>query len=191
MSALRALTYALAAVVLLSCSGPSPARDPIVVILRDGLPVCSGFAVGRTQIVTAAHCLDGARTVAFATAEQWRTTAKAFTVGHVTVLDVGRDLAAFESDAEFAEPLRMRSPLLGETVTAESVMFGRQASGVVLPGLGFYRDTTISVDFGWSGSPVLGADGRVVGFVHACTGRLSEQGRIECRPNTALIGVMP
>jgi hypothetical protein len=69
-------------------------------------------------------------------------------------------------------------------------LFGRLSSGVVLPSFGYFVDTTMTIELGWSGSPVLGADGRVVGFVHACQTR-ADGARRACIEHSAIVGVMP
>ena len=104
-------------------------------------------------------------------------------------MDAPRDLAAIESSIDFDGPLRVRPPLLGESVEARSLMFG-VATGEVMPRDAYFRDTLMPVGFGWSGSPVLGADGSVVGFVHACWATW-EGARATCREHGAVIGVMP
>jgi len=183
---IRALLIALA---LLGCA-PCKPQDPIVVILRDGQPVCSGFAVGPNQVLTAAHCVGDRPDVAIVTAEQWAHTSHGFTLAHVQLVDSSRDIASLSSDHIFDVPLKMRGPVTGETVYARSIMFGEITDGNVLPGAGSFVDTTMSIIPGWSGSPVLALDGSVVGFVHSCIATVHGLHR-KCLPHNAQIGVLP
>lgn len=180
------MRLACVAWLLVACSTAEPATDPVV--LRDGLPVCSGVALDSGRILTAAHCVDDRQSIAVVTAEQWRTTAKAFSVVRVTAVDAGRDLA-FLSGPVAAQVLNQREPMSGEVVHARSGLYQRSVSGFVLVGAGFFRDTTLSVEPGWSGSPVFAADGSLVGIVHSCVGGYIGVHKY-CTPNNAAIAVM-
>jgi S1-C subfamily serine protease len=182
--------YTALALLTFACAPSAPLRDPIVVVMRDGLPTCSGFAVAQNQVVTAAHCVTDMFDVEIVTAEQWQYTSNASTPAHVQYVDRQRDLAALSTEFNFDTKVTYREPIDGETVYARSVFFGAIADGNILPGIGFFRDTTISIDFGWSGSPVFGLDGKVVGFVDACRVG-SGRPRAKCLPESALIGVLP
>lgn len=161
-----------AAIALAGCSpvvGRAPALDAsIVVVMQDGFPVCSGFAIGESIVLTAAHCLRDDATPAVVTSRQWLTQTQSSTEAEVVSVDLARDLAVLSVDHSFADPLRQRAPITGEQVFARSLKFGGIEYGNVLAGAGYFRDTTLSIRLGWSGSPVLGHDGRVVGVVHSC-----------------------
>jgi len=179
------------ALLLCACSvGAPPPEDPVVVILRDGLPACSGFAVDAGHVLTAAHCVGDRSEVAFATASQWQHTARGFTLARVEYVDRARDIASLSSGFNFQSFLKLREPTEGESVLARSVFFNATTRGTVLAGAGFFRDTTMGIQFGWSGSPVLGGDGKVVGLVHSCLA--AGEGRARgCLPLNAQITVLP
>lgn len=175
------------ALLLCACSMGAPrSEDSVVVILRDGFPACSGFAVDAGHMLTAAHCVADRSEVAFATASQWRHTASGFTLARVEDVDPRRDVARLSSELTFVTPFKLRELQPGEAVSARSVSFGATTEGFVLPGAGFFRDTTMGIQLGWSGAPVIGLDGMVVGLVHSCVATVRG-----CTRRNAQITVLP
>lgn len=168
-----------------------PAEDPVVVILRDGAPACSGVAVGPHEVLTAAHCVSDVERVAYVTATEWRYSARGFQLARIDWINLDRDLARLHVEFNFAAPVKLRAPVAGEPVRARSVLFDATSSGNLLPGEGFFRDSTITVIPGWSGSPVFGDDGRVVGLVRSCRGGIVGMTKICLPDNAALSLVVP
>jgi hypothetical protein len=189
---MNALGLLLLAVLMLSCAptGGEPVEDPIVVILRDGQPSCSGFAVGPHELLTAAHCVDDRREVAFVTEPQWRLSARGFSIARVLWADPDRDLARLHTKLNFSAPFRLRAPIEGEAVEARSVFYGGTTRGGLLEGAGYFRDSTLTVIPGWSGSPVLGGDGSAVGVIRSCRGGIVGAVKF-CLPDNAAIVVLP
>lgn len=179
------LAYA-ALVLCLGCTYVgAPVKDPVVVIMRDGLPACSGFAVAKDKVLTALHCVTQ-NEVEVVTETQWSRTASASTPALVEYTDTARDIVVLSGEFNFTRLVKLRSPRVGEAVFARSVFFGAITDGNVLEGEGFFRDTTMTIARGWSGSPVYGLDGKVVGFVDGCMARAGV-----CLPDNASIGVLP
>jgi S1-C subfamily serine protease len=176
---------AFAVLLLVGCSYVgAPVADPVSVVMRDGLPACSAFAVAKDKVVTAAHCVTG-NAAEVVTETQWRLTTNASTPATVEYLDPARDLAVLTGEFNFTSPISLRPPTT-EAIYSRSVLFDAIADGNVLAGAGAFRQTTLSVEFGWSGSPVFGLDGKVVGFVHSCRARKGQ-----CLPFETQIGVLP
>lgn len=176
------------ALLLLGCAfADAPAvRDPIVVVMRDGLPNCSGFAIERNTVLTAAHCVGDENEVDVVTEEQWRTTASASTHAVVAFRDRGRDLATLSGEFNFDMYVSFRALREREPVYSRSVYFGAMTDGNLLDGAGYFRDSDMTIAKGWSGSPVFGLDGKVVGLVHSCVAR-----ERQCLPFNAQIAVLP
>lgn len=178
-------------VMVEACTTSSP-TEPSVVILRDGMPECSGIAIAPQTLLTAAHCvlgLDPGDSIAFVTRDKWRGTARGFDVAKIVSVDADRDLATLSSLITFLNAPEQRRPGL-ETVWARSALFEQVHTGRVLPGFGFFRDTTLTIAPGWSGSPVFGADGKLVGIVHSCLGGF-ENGQKFCLPESGTFAVLP
>jgi S1-C subfamily serine protease len=180
----RAPLFTLA-LMLCACSYVgSPVKDPVVVIMRDGLPACSGFAIAKDKVLTAAHCVTR-NEAEVVTETQWEKTASASTPAIVVYTDLARDILVLSGEFNFTGYVSLRPPRPNEAVYARSVYFGAITDGNVLEGDGFFRNTTMTIALGWSGSPVYGLDGKVVGFVHSC------EARKQCLPDNAQIGVLP
>lgn len=163
-----------------------PAQDPIVVIMHDdGSPACSGFAIERNQVLTAEHCVRGRNDVEVMTARQWWNTASDSTSTVVAFRDRGRDLAVLSGEFNFASVVSFRPLQELEPLFARSVRFAGIADGNALAGAGFFRDTNMTIVHGWSGSPVFGLDGKVVGIVHSCEAVMHK-----CLPFSAQIAVL-
>jgi hypothetical protein len=136
------------------------------------VPVCSAFAVrggqGAALLVTAAHCVPqelGSELHYYAPNG----------IGHDRAVLVARDsvhdLAVLEPRAPGAlVPLeRTGVPNEGAHVLAVSALYNMSSPGVVVAELGQGMwETTQTIVFGWSGSPVLDAHGRVWAVVSKC-----------------------
>jgi hypothetical protein len=186
---LLALACIAGSLTVNGCAQAAPPEDPVVVILRDGLPVCSGFAVGPHELLTAAHCVADSTTVAYTTAEQWRDTARAFELARVMSVDPTRDIARLHAKLNFDTHYQLRRIVEGEPVASRSVFYSATTRGRVLPAEGLFRDSTLTVIPGWSGSPVLGADGRAVGVVRSCQGGIIGATKF-CLPNNAVFSLV-
>jgi hypothetical protein len=181
------------ALIVLGCTSSAAPTDPVVVILRDGLPECSGVAITTNQIMTAAHCLQGLERgdkVAFVSHERWTRTAGGYDDARLAFVNEDRDLAVLTSPVPFLQPVEQRQPVEGEDLWARSALFGETHEGELLPGIGFFRDTTITIRPGWSGSPVFGRDGKLVGIVHSCFGGWVD-GHKFCLPYSGTLAVLP
>jgi S1-C subfamily serine protease len=184
--AFSCLAFSIAAI---ACIPADPPEDPVVVILRDGLPQCSGFAIGRNEILTANHCVNDRESIAFVTAEQWRFSSNAFQTGMVVWRDDDRDLAGLRVKLNFKSPVELRELVEGEAVRARSVFYQQTSRGMMLAGDGYFRDSTITVIPGWSGSPVFGVDGKVVGLIRSCFGGFVGTIRF-CYPDNAVVSLV-
>lgn len=177
---------------LLGCShGAVRANDPIVVIQRAGEMVCSGFAISEHEIVTAAHCVEPGETVRIVTHEQYDTTASATTRAEIIYHDPNRDIAVLATPGTFSFPIHIREPVVGENVTVVSALFGWvHSDGEVLFSSGLFADTDVTIQKGWSGSPVIGFDGAAVGIVSRCMAKY-EDGMAICLPHDMQFSVLP
>lgn len=185
----------LVALVLfvLGCSSGEPPNDPVVVILRDGLPECSGVAVSPNQILTVAHCVQGLARgdkVAFVHRDRWQHTSAGYDDARLAFVNEDRDLAVLSSPVTFANPVEQREPVELEDVWARSALFDATSSGQLLTGYGFFRDTTVTIKPGWSGSPVFGRDGKLVGIMRSCFGGWAN-GHKYCLPRSGILSVLP
>lgn len=188
---------------------------------RELKPCCSGFAavptgprVGtRTSavgVVTAAHCLSIDAKIGsdayYVTHDDWYDTARAYSVGRVVRLDRDRDWAVLEpvshADAEQLARAALDldpnapAPKAGTTLVAwegyrEFRAYRGELKDTVLDLQGARVATTVDVQHGASGSPVLAERGQsysVVGIVHGCTaaGRTAAEQARTCEPRTGI-----
>jgi S1-C subfamily serine protease len=178
----------------LVCCAPTlsslPPSSPVFALTRDGLPVCSAFAVSPTELLTSAHCVDSEGDFGVVSREVWRKTSDATKEVQIVELDEDRDIARLRIDVPLEVFFTTRKPRVGEPVTAIGAAFDwSQSRGEVLPGFGFYLDSTLSIRHGWSGSPVIGDDGKVVGIVARCVGRYVSNTH-HCHPNNAQFSIL-
>ncbi len=146
---------------------------------------CSAFAMRmagtlRVLLVTAAHCLERGK-LAVGDEARYRTSGTiAWGLGSAIVsrIDPARDYAELEPrDVHELVPLEMgRAPEEGAYVTSPSAFFrsataGRVQVAAIVPQGRFLFSGRIA--HGWSGSPVLDAQGRAVGVVTSCLVRVA------------------
>jgi S1-C subfamily serine protease len=191
---IRALGALLIALLAASCTPGhfKASDDAFAVLTKDGVGVCSAFAISKHELMTAEHCVrDADADFAVVSKELWDRTSKGSAAVTVVSRDTERDLAVLYTPYAFRDFLRFRAPVTGETVNAVSALYDwRHSPGRVLPGFGFFRDTDVTIQHGWSGSPVIGVDGRAVGVVARCNGAYSD-GRHVCARNDMQFSVLP
>jgi hypothetical protein len=138
-------------------------------------PRCAAFALvraGQTMLVTASHCVPESATnltpLRFLAPSGW---------GHGLAYLLERNDAADVAflalgEPDMVTPLRKgKSPLVGESVWSYNPSYRERSDGKVTSWLsGDFFETTQTVDKGWSGSPVLNANGDAVGVVSQCQG---------------------
>ena len=152
---------------------------------------------GIAVLVTAAHCVtrkidpfdpspNAARSVktddevVYVTRSMWELTASQRRSALVTDVDLARDWAVLEGKPfEVPMPLERATPCYDcrynrESVHAISSVYDwTRHEGNILrvtySGIGsnFY-ESDLDIDFGWSGSPVINAEGKVMGIVIQC-----------------------
>jgi S1-C subfamily serine protease len=182
----------VAALLLVGCAAgvPTTVDSAVAVVMRNDEPACSAFAISPHELLTASHCV-GDDTVQIVSRETWIETSDGYTEAQVVSRDEDRDVVVLQVPTTFPTFFRMREPQEGETVFAIGGMFDwRRSTGTVQPGAGFFRDSTITIKHGWSGSPVIGADGFVVGLIHSCHGNFVGAQHF-CLPNNATMSVLP
>lgn len=183
---------------------------------------CGAVAIGPRTLLTARHCLRGKTAVRYVTQELWEGTSDGAYMATTMRQSEGRDLAWLRVQGPaFATWLPMRGPREGETLrtvapiagwavdvgfagipfravnTPELLMpFHDEAPEDPAGAIGQFWSSSLSIQPGWSGSPVLGVDGALVGLVIACAKRIElvpmtdglgwtyEQ---RCRPNYTII----
>ena len=183
----------LTALAVGSSCGCAPARYPgadvtgasVVLLVRperltdeDGVPVrvafvgaCSAFAVersGQTVLATAKHCTGNAGLGAWV--RYVEPNGVGYGMARLVWYDLAYDQALLSVDDDQLVPLeQVRPPGAGAHVTAVSAYYEGVSAGTVLGpiGAGYYQ-TTQTIIFGWSGSPVLDDTGRVWGIVSKC-----------------------
>lgn len=188
---MRALGWIVALLVAACVPSSQVVENPVVVLMRDAHPACSAFAIGRDEMLTAAHCVAGRDGAPVVTEPQWNATAKGSVWASVVWIDTQRDVAALTSSLVFVAPLRLRSPTEGEDVHAIGAAFGWSTErGTLRPGFGRFLDTSLTVWPGWSGSPVLGSDGAAVGVLLNCLGGMRGADKF-CLPDGAVMAVLP
>jgi hypothetical protein len=111
---------------------------------------CGAVMVGPHVALTAGHCARGGP--------------------EVLAVDKARDLALITARAQHYNG-HVRPAVVGEVVIACSALYDKCVTGAVTHRnhIG-YLETNLTVVPGWSGSPVVGLDGALVGIVTACMG---------------------
>lgn len=216
------VALALASCAPVATRRPDAEADSIVVLLGtdSGEPACNAVATGPHTLATAAHCVThrldhedvspfATRTanlgdaVWYVTRHEWYRSASSAARARVTRYDAARDVAILDTDQP-VEPRRTAhlcsrcsTPV---TVYARAGVFGwaihaGHTTGRTFAGPGqYYWDATISIEPGWSGSPVFDAAGSVVGVVSACLGSTIAAGDHfvkSCEPNFAVFVDVP
>jgi hypothetical protein len=191
--------------------------ESTVVILSkdDGHPCCSGVSVldpiGLIVVLTAAHCVEHkadpndqdpeARRVAELRDSIWFFAHGAGQAQVATLIeyDALHDRAVLAPDENPPSPLAARKlcascALTGMPVHSYSALYQETHAGRVLgqiwAGLGSeYWESDLSIEPGWSGSPVFDSSGAVVGLVSKCSGQSVPAGdhmARTCRPRWSL-----
>lgn len=185
---IRALCAALAAFVLGCAAAPPPVNSidaAVAAILRNDQRSCSAFAIGTHDLMTAAHCLPDAPIVRLESRSGDRIVAE------VVYVDSARDTAVMRTPYAFSRFLSTRAPSYGERVQAIAAAFDwNESSGSVASAFGEFRESTLTIQHGWSGSPVIGADGRAVGVVVTCRGVVVRY-KHKCSPGNAQFSALP
>jgi hypothetical protein len=129
------------------------------------VPHCSAFAVkreGLVQLATAAHCVANTDR-----ARYFRTWGMGD--AQVAYVSEARDVAFLDVDDSELVPLDLGPLVVGQSVRAYSAVFDTSSVGSVQHEfLGGWFETSQTITFGWSGSPVLDYRGRAVGLVARC-----------------------
>jgi hypothetical protein len=173
---------------------------PILILDGKGIPIgigyadsCNAFGIDRlgTQLLlTAAHCLSGMEVgdefkyrepngVGFGTAELiWLDPA-----GDRAAASISDPLiSSLDIDLEYV-------PNAGDETVTISSLHGGVSRGAVIGELAHgWFDTTQSVGFGWSGSPVVNEAGSVWGILSMC--RLQDE-ESDCDPGYAIVTQIP
>lgn len=183
----------LCALMLVDCTPRAlhSSDDAVAVLLRDGKPSCSAFAVGKHEILTATHCVRGTASLAVVPREMWDTTSDAFAPVEIASIDDFGDIALLHTDFTFERPLKTRSPKEGEKVEAIGAVYKWARSyGETVNVAGNFSDSTLTIKHGWSGSPVIGQDGAALGVLVTCRGK-EVNGKHECAPQNARFSILP
>jgi S1-C subfamily serine protease len=187
---IRALLCAL----FLSACTPGYAQrsdTAFAVLTRNGVGLCSSFAVAPHTVVTAAHCVDDDGMFAIVSRELDEHTGHGSAPAEVFAVDKARDLAWLRTAFTFRVFLKTRAPQQYENVNAVSAFYGwKRSPGRVLPGFGLFRDTDVTIQHGWSGSPVVGFDGKAVGVVVQCRGSYVNNHHV-CADHDMQFSVLP
>ena len=158
---------------------PSPEALQCVALIEHPLGSGSGFAVGKKLVATNAHVVDGVFAdeikVRFGTAENGKPQRAA----RILYFDRSRDLSLVELPSESAGlPVRgdytfnsgdrvtlVGNPSAGGGILMRNAVNHGRFSGLVhIKEQDFYQ-IEASVNPGWSGGPVLDAEGKVVAIV--------------------------
>jgi hypothetical protein len=152
-------------------------------------PYCSAFAVRGPVLVTAAHCLAGAKV---GDAIRYREpNGVGLGVAFLARFDEALDGAVLTVDSGSGlVPLPIAAaPLVGEPVLSVSSLYETTSRGRVAAQLSSgYVETTQTIVHGWSGAPVLNARGGAWGIVSRCG---VAAGASECEPGRAVVAPLP
>lgn len=145
-----------------------PTMDAVVVIMRPN-GRGTGFSIGNGLIVTAAHVVDGARTVSI------KDTDGNTRMAHVDIVDKATDLAILSTSHRIpAAELDCRLAKVGDAIESIGTPLGLEfitATGRIAGAARKVGGTNVLVTdivtvMGQSGGPVF-SGGRVVGVTHA------------------------
>lgn len=150
---------------------------------------CNAFCVRDVDakyLVTAAHCVEG---LSIGSRFNYLEPNGAG-YGEATLEWVGvtgdRAIATFKDNS--LVPLRVNAgyePSGGDLAITFSSLYSQASSGHVIGELtNLWYDTNQTIDFGWSGSPVVNEDGDAWGIVSMCHPNDDESA---CEPNYAII----
>ncbi len=146
-----------------------PPMIEAVVVIQRPLGLGTGFSIGNGLIVTAAHVVDGAKTVSI------KDVDGNIRMAHVDIVDNATDLAILSTQHRIpAAELDCRTARVGEAITAIGTPLGlefitaqgRIAGAARKVGGTNALVTDIVTIMGMSGGPLF-ANGRVVGVNHA------------------------
>lgn len=185
--------FAACAAFALGCGPTASTRYPVVgLALKADSPVrCGAVAIGPHRLVTAAHCVDHLKlgeTAYYVTKELWETPGMGTAQAKLAMIDPRTDIAYLQTEALLA-PMDLRSARDGERVSVLSPRYDEALFGVLGQGAGYFRDTTLDVQPGWSGSPIVGEDGKVVGIAVARIAPPDFARFKKCRPHTGIVAV--
>jgi hypothetical protein len=147
------------------------------------VPYCSAFGVaraGRVQLATAAHCVSSQPV-------HYRCRA-GVSLASVVFVSEARDVAYLDPLGCTPSALEPGpTPPVGEMLSAHSSLYAGPTYGrVVEHYVSGYYETTQTIVYGWSGSPVVDHLGRAVGLVAKCP---SYEGR--CVPGHTIVASLP
>ena len=189
---------------------PSSPRNPldaeraatVTILNSQGRGCCSGVSVlsndGTPVIATAAHCVmhpidpfdSESATFAMTGDAVWFMTWRGHVpqFGRIRTIDLDRDVAELVTTLDAPAPVgrALLCDACSVTVHAVSALYNALSYGEIdAQPIGFFWTSTISVQPGWSGSPVF-VDGRVVGLIGAC---VMAEG--VCFPRLSIIAGLP
>lgn len=153
--------------------------------------VCSAFAVRGLAprpgvwLVTAEHCAFASR-VRYLSPNGW---GQAFATVEFT--DKATDFALLRPDdpSELVPYSVSYVPRIGENVRSLSAVYAGDSRGRLTTWLsGPYFETSQTIVFGWSGSPVIDSGGRVFAFVSKCPWNESFTA---CQPGRTIVSALP
>lgn len=183
------------ALALLGCV-PAYGRDPVVGVLdlryvdrpADAPIKCGAVAVAPDVLLTAAHCTGDVESQVVLLPHEYAERAPGgYLTGRVIARDVVRDLAAVIVAGGHFVPVAVRAPEQDELVHVVAPRADWAAAyGAVWIAGGPFAETNLTIVRGYSGSPVFGADGAVVGLISSCH---VSAGAAQCRPGNARIAV--
>lgn len=174
---------------------------------------------GVTRILTAAHCvthLDNPYDISpwpikvanlgdtiFFVPRDGTVKRQVACVGSIAMFDPDRDLAWVDADdpSDLPSPLPVkpfceRCQLTDETVHAVSGLYAYTTHYGYVIGQTFESNarfwaSTLDIQYGWSGSPVLNDSGYVVGVISKCTPDIGPDGEKQCKPGWSLFAGAP
>lgn len=192
--AARALAVLLALWAAACASGPVPSprltATAVALIDATGERYCGAVAIGTQTLLTAGHCVSGARKqprVAYVTEERWAGTSDGVYWAIPRRVDAARDLAWLHAEGPAMAYAYARPPRAEEAVSVTAPVAdwahvggrlglpaplrfdGETFHGTDAAGYGTeYWTAVLTIAPGWSGSPVYGEDGALIGILSAC-----------------------